>query len=471
MKIGLLILRQDFQHGGNAVDARYYISHDRHEFETCYISKSNAEADIDEICRNRYDIFLNYMVGKAKREKEDVADHCQQVAESGDAVRVAAIIKYIEAKGVPLLNNLTGAHQDVKTSVVRNINGPNLEIAAGQNWFCLVMDMGLETKVFTPGQQVSSHCLDREVSHSASANFTFVTNAPLKAELESIALDLFKATYSGFSCIGIELVSHGDAVSLEGRICPPRVFSPSEASTYEDLVIKKEFPGGHMAFFDTLVASKEMRSGQDSDRNQHLASVYDGFAPRYSAARANTGLSSMQEDLSRDYDFSGTVLDLACGSGEFGAILHDRRVAAKITGSDLSQGMTQSSYIQAHYEQPLLIGPMDEVIMSLHDFDHVVCFAAFQFLDPVHLTAFLARMFMIAKRSVTAIHEDLTEAYIENMKKRNGELCTNFNHVSTLEDFGVPRGWKQVRMERFPLYDNPNLGETVYGFVVRFERL
>ena len=118
-----------------------------------------------------------------------------------------------------------------------------------------------------------------------------------------------------------------------------------------------------MAFFDMIVASKEMRSGQDSDRNRHLASVYDGFAPRYSAARANTGLSRMQEDLSRDYDFSGTVLDLACGSGEFGAILHDRGVAAKITGSDLSPGMTQSPYIQNHYEKPLLIGPMDELVM------------------------------------------------------------------------------------------------------------
>ncbi|CAI7582156.1 unnamed protein product [Penicillium palitans] len=457
MKIGLLILRQDVQHtqqGGNAVDARYYISHARHEFRTCYISKSNAEADIDEICSNGYDRFLNYMV-----------------AESEDTVRVAAITKYLEAKGVPLLNDQTGANQDMKMSVVRNINGLNPAFATGQSWFCLVMDMGLETKVFTPGQQVSSHCLDRETSHPASANFVFVTDAPLKAELESIASDLFKATCSGFACTRIELISTGDAISLEGRICPPRAFSPREAATYEDLVIEKEFAGGHMAFFDMIVASKEMRSGQDSDRNRHLASVYDGFAPRYSAARANTGLSRMQEDLSRDYDFSGTVLDLACGSGEFGAILHDRGVAAKITGSDLSPGMTQSPYIQNHYEKPLLIGPMDELVMSVNAFDNVVCFAAFQFLDPVHLTAFLARMFMVAKRSVTAIHEDLTEAYIENMKKRHGELCTNFNHVSTLEEFGVPEGWKQVRMERFSLYDNPNLGETVYGFVIRFERL
>jgi len=30
---------------------------------------------------------------------------------------------------------------------------------------------------------------------------------------------------------------------------------------------------------------------------------------------------------------------------------------------------------------------------------------------------------------------------------------------------------EKVRMERFPLYENPNLGENVYGFVVRFERI
>jgi hypothetical protein len=79
-------------------------------------------------------------------------------------------------------------------------------------------------------------------------------------------------------------------------------------------------------------------------------------------------------------------------------------------------------------------------------------------------------MFMVAQKSVTAIIEGLTEASIENMKQRNGDLCNIFNHITTLEDFGVPKGWNLVLMERFPLYDNPNLGETVYGMAVRFER-
>ncbi|KAI1360189.1 hypothetical protein F5Y08DRAFT_317896, partial [Xylaria arbuscula] len=108
---------------------------------------------------------------------------------------------------------------------------------------------------------------------------------------------------------------------------------------------------------------------------------------------------------------------------------------------------------------------------TVPSFDHVVCFAAFQFLDPVHLTACLARMFMVAQKSVTAIHEDLTDAYIENMKSRNGALCSNFNHISTLEEFGIPKGWRQILKDRIPLYDNSNLGETVYGFAIRFEKV
>jgi len=32
----------------------------------------------------------------------------------------------------------------------------------------------------------------------------------------------------------------------------------------------------------------------------------------------------------------------------------------------------------------------------------------------------LARMFMIARTTVIAIYEDISEAYIENMKRRNG---------------------------------------------------
>ncbi|KAF7585379.1 hypothetical protein BBP40_011042 [Aspergillus hancockii] len=449
------------------VDPSRYIPPVRHHFETRYISKSTAETEIDEICRDGYDMFLNYMV-----------------AGPDGGASVAAITRYLESKEIPILNatkSVVTAEESHIYQMQTKTDGMNPEQMTGKRWVCLAMEMGLESMAFTPAQWISS-CLDREALHAAPAEFTFVTEAPLKSTLQSIALDVLRASGLGFVRVDISLKAESDGVSVEGVTGTPLLFSRKNVTTYEDVAIEEEFPGGHMAFFDMLVASKQIRSGRDHGRNQHLAGVYDGYASRYHAARANTGLSRMQEHMSREHDFSGTVLDLACGNGEFGAILHDSGVSATISGIDISEGMTRSSYIQDHYEKPLLIGPMDELIMasvletearsplSVNDFDHVVCFAAFQFLDPVHLTACLARMFMVARKSVTAIHEDLSEAYIENMKQRNGALCTNFNHVSTLENFGVPKGWKQVLQERLPLYDNPALGETVFGFAIRFER-
>lgn len=52
-----------------------YISHARHNFEFCYVDKSNPKTDIDGICK-RYDMVLDYMVGGTKTEKEDATDHC-----------------------------------------------------------------------------------------------------------------------------------------------------------------------------------------------------------------------------------------------------------------------------------------------------------------------------------------------------------------------------------------------------------
>jgi hypothetical protein len=65
------------QQGRSVVNPGHYISHARHKFETCYVSKTTAEADIDEICKHGYDMFLNYMVRAARPEKDNVTDRCE----------------------------------------------------------------------------------------------------------------------------------------------------------------------------------------------------------------------------------------------------------------------------------------------------------------------------------------------------------------------------------------------------------
>lgn len=35
---------------------------DRHEFVMRFVTKANAKAEIDEICKEGFDMFMNYMV-------------------------------------------------------------------------------------------------------------------------------------------------------------------------------------------------------------------------------------------------------------------------------------------------------------------------------------------------------------------------------------------------------------------------
>jgi hypothetical protein len=96
---------------------------------------------------------------------------------------------------------------------------------------------------------------------------------------------------------------------------------------------------------------------------------------------------------------------------------------------------------------------------------------ALHFLDPVILNAVLARMFMLAKRSVTFEVDDLDESYIQEVKRKHGDLCVNTNHVQTVEEFGVPKGWKLAHKKREFLYNSPTTSGDVYGYAMRFERL
>ncbi|PHH85509.1 hypothetical protein CDD83_324 [Cordyceps sp. RAO-2017] len=69
-------------------DPNRYIPKSRHEFVTRWVTKANAEAEIDEICKEKFDMFMNYMWG----------------IESDEVAGVAAT-RYLESKGVPILTN------------------------------------------------------------------------------------------------------------------------------------------------------------------------------------------------------------------------------------------------------------------------------------------------------------------------------------------------------------------------------
>lgn len=78
---------------------------------------------------------------------------------------------------------------------------------------------------------------------------------------------------------------------------------------------------------------------------------------------------------------------------------------------------------------------------------------------------------MLAQKSVTFEVDDLSDEYIDDTKKRHGDLCVNINHVRTVEEFGIPRGWKRVYDARVCLYKSPSTGTDVSGLAMRFEKI
>lgn len=154
--------------------------------------------------------------------------------------------------------------------------------------------------------------------------------------------------------------------------------------------------------------------------------------------------------------------------------------------------MLCAANIKKYYKKPLWNCSMQEYVMVIGaqvifpsrsllmvetapqenvEFDHVVCFGALFFLDAVELNTVLARMFMIARKSLTMEVNNLDSNVIETMQKGVGDHCFVENHVQMVERFGVPNGWKLVYKQDGPLFPSPTSQGNVEGYIVRFEKL
>ena len=210
---------------------------------------------------------------------------------------MAAIHKYLKIKGAIVLNTrpsmpvMVDDSGGVTASVLENgeiryrcvesnVDCPVPAHFTSQ-WVYLAMNMGLGEIAFTPGHSLPSLSLDREDLHHTSSKFRFVTDIPLRSALNLIALDALRSSGCSFGSINMTLKADCGGLSAKCLVRTPRMFYPGEDLTYENMVIKEDFPGEHMMLLGTLIASNQIRSGHDSDRNQHLAAVY-GFCPSLS---------------------------------------------------------------------------------------------------------------------------------------------------------------------------------------------
>ena len=197
--------------------------------------------------------------------------------------------------------------------------------------------------------------------------YAFIEDEPNKSNLQNAAVEAFKALGvsggGGWARVDMRLEeSTGDVYVIEVNSIPV-VFYPKGNTLGDDLVVGEKFPGGQAAFFDVLLATKQMQLGWHNKQIECLAPIYDKFALSYDPVQRSSGLNKVQHYFAANFDFSGTVLDLACGTGMFGCILHDRGISAEVTGVDISKGMVETLNIKNHYKYPIQIGPMEELIM------------------------------------------------------------------------------------------------------------
>ncbi|PLB44471.1 hypothetical protein P170DRAFT_513647 [Aspergillus steynii IBT 23096] len=508
-------------------DPNRYISKEHHEFITRYVTKANAKAEIDEICKEDFDMFMNYMWG----------------IESDDVAGVEAT-RYLESKGVPILTNpstflsktkldlqraakkapgtslrIPGNTPDKYPKIVKYSDGYgslNLDEGSicssaeevstrvallqqsnttfgtlvqdyiiGRECSAIVVEMGSEVVALDPLQYVfPDHTPANEAFltwtnkfeavENGIIKYAFVDEQPHRRNLQSAAIEAFKAlgvTGGGaWARVDMRLEESTGTVYVIEVNCIPVVFYPKGNTLGDDLVVGERFPGAQRAFFDMMLATKLMQLGRHTAQTAHLAQVYDRFAPSYTAVWEAAGLSTIQKFLVAEFDYSGSVLDVACGNGSFGKVLSAGGVKADVVGIELSPKMLEDEEVGRCYKE-VRLGPMEELIMGAGEHDHITCFGALHFLDTVFLNAVLARMFMLARKSVTFEVDDISEAYIQGIKEKHGELTFNANHVRAVEDFGVPNGWKRVYCEKSLIYNSPTTGNDVYGYTMRFERV
>ena len=247
----------------------------------------------------------------------------------------------------------------------------------GKECSAIVVEMGKEVVALTPLQYVFPKDTPEneafltwynkfEAVDKGIIKYEFLEDQPHMKNLQKAAVDAFKAIGvsggGGWARVDMRLEeSTGNVYVIEVN-CIPVVFYPKGNTLGDDLVVGEKFPGGQAAFFDMLLATKQMQLGWNRAENDHVAEIYNKFAPTYHSVWSSSRLSEMQKNLITNWNYSGTILDVACGTGGFGELLHARGIQAEVTGIDVSPGMLENVNCKKYYKE-LRVGPMEEQIM------------------------------------------------------------------------------------------------------------
>lgn len=327
----------------------------------------------------------------------------------------------------------------------------------------------------------SSELSERLISHD--------DNPVLFDTLQKLAIEAYTVNGSiggSWGNVDIRVQPNGEPVVIEVNPMPA-IFLPPEIQ-FEDPVISESLPGGHRALLNIILASYFMQQDdEEKNRARAIASRYDEIAPKYdseylSHSTAETVLASF---IPR-FDFSGSLLDIACGTGIVGRLIREHspkhtgvRIVSDVSagtparhdGVDISPEMVRTCE-NAGYNVTYL-GPMQEVLPRISEqFDHIFCYQAIHFVSNFELSLVLARCFQLALKSVTIGIDEIPDEYNTRIRALKPPACflTSINHIQEIRNFGVPRGWQLVLEERHFGWKSPNSGVDVYTTLFHYER-
>lgn len=244
------------------------------------------------------------------------------------------------------------------------------------------------------------------------------------------------------------------------QINPAPAFFSKIGNTFgDDFVIESTYPGGHDALVDTIITSKMRLDRVKNEFDKNANSYHDAIA------EYKVQVYSSWIDMSKSFDFGGTVLDLGCGTGCIGRILQKSH-NAQLTGVDISVEMAK----QATTYDKVYVDLLENVILDLNStFDHIVSCGAFMYCCKPTFELVLSKMFTVATQSITFCVEDLNDKYILTISKNFN--CSVYNHLDTIRNFHIPSKWIEVHNKYQIFWKSPRTGTDVSGIVLRYERV
>ncbi|KAL4999819.1 hypothetical protein BDV10DRAFT_200493 [Aspergillus recurvatus] len=355
------------------------------------------------------------------------------------------------------------------------------EYIEGQDYTCSVIQMGSGCIALTPVicRAKDTNRAERFLTLDDKTGIKVINkkeDPALFERLQQVAVEAFQVSGYGGSNMGCDVSMrvrpNGEVFAVEINPLPAAFM---RKGAFQDLPIVHSLPGGHPAVVDIFIANQMLASPAQKTHLGQVAGVYDDFVRSYDTGVAQTSIPASIREIVEKHDFSGTVFDLACGTGMFGRLsANSKPTNSHLLGFDISSQMLEVCRKSGVYDHTH-IESMEGALVNCHHYadsiDHIVCFTALHFLRPEVFTFFLVLCFALANKSITISVDEIPDQYNEHLVEMNLRHMHSFNHIAKMERFANVPGWKMTRGERQFSWLSPKTAVEVYTTYFRFERV